>query len=55
MLTLYQHELSNLYEAKINKDNPQHMKMLYDIYFHFFPYDKKINAKDKKWSKYIKK
>ena len=37
------------YEEKINKDNISHMKMLYDIYYHFNINDKNIKEIDQKW------
>ena len=43
--------MKSLYQEKINKDDKKHMKMLYDIWFHFFNDDKDINDIDKKWRK----
>lgn len=50
-LAKYKNELKHLYEEKINKDNKNHMKMLYDIWLHYFPNDKDIQDIDKKWRK----
>ena len=51
----YKNELKTFYGTKINKDNKIHMKMLYDIWFHFNPNDKDIHDIDKKWRKlYLK-
>ena len=48
----YKNELKTLYGTKINKDNKIHMKMLFDIWSHFFPNDKDIQNIDKKWRKF---
>jgi hypothetical protein len=47
----YKDELKKLYTEKIDKDNKQQMKMLYDIWSHHFPNDKNIQDIDKKWRK----
>ena len=47
----YKSELKSLYQEKINKDDKKHMKMLYDIWFHFFKDEKDIHDIDKKWRK----
>ena len=49
----YKNELKTLYGTKINKDNKNHIKMLFDIWLHFFPKDKDILDIDKKWRKLI--
>ena len=49
----YKNELKALYLTKINKDNKNHMKMLFDIWLHFFPKDKDILDIDQKWRKLI--
>ena len=49
----YKNELKMLYGTKINKDNKNHIKMLFDIWLHFFPKDKDILDIDKKWRKLI--
>ena len=48
-LTKYKKDLKSFYEEKINKNNKTHMKMLYDIYFHFKKNDKTIEDIDQKW------
>jgi hypothetical protein len=50
-ITKYKKDLILLYEEKIDKNNPQHMKMLFDIWCRFKKNDRNINAIDKKWSK----
>lgn len=50
-ISRYKHELKKLYEEKINKDNKQQMKLLFDIWYHYFPNDKSIQDIDKKWRK----
>lgn len=50
-ISKYKNELKSLYEEKINKDDKNHMKMLYDIWFHYFPNIKDIQDIDKKWRK----
>lgn len=50
-ITKYKKELTLLYEEKIDKNNPQHMRMLFEIWVRFNPNDRNINAVDKKWSK----
>jgi len=47
----YKSDLKTLYGTKINKDNKIHMKMLFDIWLHFFPNDEDIHEIDKKWRK----
>ena len=42
-ITKYKKDLTLLYEEKIDKNNKQHMKMLYDIWARFNKYDLKIN------------
>ena len=51
-ITKYKKDLTLLYEEKIDKNNRQHMKMLYDIWVRFNKYDLKINSIDKKWGKF---
>ena len=53
-ITKYKKDLITLYEEKIDKNNIQHMNMLYDIWLRFNRYDRNIMPIDKKWSKYIK-
>ena len=43
-----------LYEQKINKNDKNHLKMLFDIWNRFFKNDPNIREIDSKWSKYIK-
>jgi len=50
-ITKYKKDLISLYEEKIDKNNTQHMNMLFDIWNRFNKNDKNINAIDKKWSK----
>ena len=50
-ISKYKKELQTLYGTKIDKDNNNHMKMLYDFWFHYFPNDKDIKDIDKKWRK----
>lgn len=50
----YKDELKKLYTEKINKNNKEHMKMLYDIWSRHFPKDKNIQDIDKKWRKFNK-
>ena len=50
-ITKYKKDLISLYEVKIDKNNKQHMSMLYDIWLRFNKNDRNINAVDKKWSK----
>ena len=50
-ITKYKKDLILLYEEKIDKNNTQHMNMLFDIWNRFNKNDKNINAIDKKWSK----
>ena len=47
----YKKELSTLYGEKINKNNINHMNMLYDIYSHFNKNDRNIKEIDQKWRK----
>ena len=42
-----------LYEQKIDKNNIEHIKMLFDIWKRFNKNDYNINIIDQKWSKYI--
>ena len=50
-ITKYKKDLISLYEEKIDKNNTQHMNMLFDIWNRFNKNDQNINAIDKKWSK----
>ena len=50
-ITKYKKDLISLYEEKIDKNNSQHMSMLFDIWNRFNKNDKNINVIDKKWSK----
>ena len=50
-ISKYKKELQTLYGTKIDKDNNNHMKMLYDIWSHFYPKDNDIHDIDKKWRK----
>ena len=52
-ISKYKKELQTLYGTKIDKDNKNHMKMLFDIWLHFFPKDKDILDIDQKWRKLI--
>ena len=45
-------ELAILYEQKIDKNNKNHIKMLFDIWHRFNKYDQNIKEVDQKWSKY---
>ena len=51
ILINYKKNLQSLYLEKIDKNNTQHMNMLYNIYSHFNKNDKNINDVDKKWCK----
>lgn len=51
ILINYKKNLQSLYLEKIDKNNTQHMNMLYSIYSHFNKNDKNINDVDKKWCK----
>ena len=42
-----------LYEQKINKNDKNHLKMLFDIWNRFVKNDPNIREIDTKWSKYI--
>ena len=42
-----------LYEQKIDKNNKDHLKMLFDIWNIFFKNYPNIKEIDQKWSKYI--
>jgi hypothetical protein len=53
-ITKYKKELAMLYEQKIDKNNKNHLKMLFDIWSHFNSNDHNIRDIDQKWSKYIK-
>ena len=53
-ITKYKKDLITLYEEQIDKNNRQHMNMLYDIWLRFNKYDRNIMPIDKKWSKYTK-
>ena len=50
-ITKYKKDLISLYEEKIDKNNRQHMGMLYEIWIRFNRNDRNINLIDKKWSK----
>ena len=50
-ITKYKKELAMLYEQKIDKNNQEHVKLLFDIWLRFNNNDKNINLIDKKWSK----
>ena len=52
-ITKYKKELAMLYEQKIDKNNKDHLKMLFDIWNRFFKNDPNIKEIDQKWSKYI--
>ena len=52
LISKYKYELKKLYEEKIDKNNKQQMKMLYDIWFHYFPNVRDIQDIDKKWRKF---
>ena len=47
-ITKYKKDLISLYEEKIDKNNTQHMNMLFVIWNRFNKKDKNINAIDKK-------
>ena len=47
----YKKDLISLYEEKIDKNNKQHMNMLFDIWLRFKSDDKSIKPVDKKWGK----
>jgi DNA-directed RNA polymerase len=49
-ITKYKKDLISLYEEKIDKNNIQHMNMLFNIWLRFYPNDRNIQAIDKKWS-----
>ena len=51
-ITKYKKELAMLYEQKIDKNNKNHVKMLFDIWKRFNKYDQNIKEIDQKWSKY---
>ena len=51
ILINYKKNLQSLYLEKIDKNNTEHMNMLYSIYSHFKKNDKNINDVDKKWCK----
>ena len=50
-ITKYKKDLILLYEEKIDRNNQQHMKMLFDIWLRFNKNDRNIKPIDKKWSK----
>ena len=52
-ITKNKKDLTPLIEQKIDKNNENHIKMLYDIWQRFNNNDKNINLIDNKWSKYI--
>ena len=49
-ITKYKKDLITLYEEKIDKNNIQHMNMLFNIWLRFNPNDRNIQPIDKKWS-----
>ena len=49
-ITKYKKDLISLYEEKIDKNNIQHMNMLFNIWIRFNPNDRNIQPIDKKWS-----
>ena len=49
-ITKYKKDLILLYEEKIDKNNIQHMNMLFNIWLRFNPNDRNIQPIDKKWS-----
>jgi len=51
ILINYKKNLQSLYLEKIDKNNTEHMNMLYSIYSHFNNNDKNINYVDEKWCK----
>ena len=51
-ITQYKKDLILLYEEKIDKNNNQHMNMLFDIWLRFNRNDRNIKLIDKKWSKF---
>ena len=50
-ITKLKHELSDLYEIKINIKEGNNKKMLFEIWEHFNPEDKEIEEIDEKWWK----
>ena len=50
-ITKYKKDLTLLYEEKIDKNDRQHMNMLFDIWNHFMRNDRNIREIDKKWGK----
>ena len=51
-ITKYKKDLTLLYEEKIDKNDRQHMNMLFDIWNHFMRNDRNIREIDKKWGKW---
>ena len=51
-ITKYKKELALLYEEKIDKNNNNHIKMLFDIWTKFNKNDFNIKLIDQKWSKH---
>ena len=49
-ITKYKKELAMLYEQRIDKDNKNHLKMLFEIWNRFNPTDRNIAVIDQKWS-----
>ena len=49
-ITKYKKELAMLYEQRIDKDNKNHLKMLFEIWNRFNPNDRNIAVIDQKWS-----
>lgn len=50
-ITKYKKDLTLLYEEKIDKNDRQHMNMLFGIWNHFMRNDRNIREIDKKWGK----
>ena len=53
-ITKYKKELAMLYEQKIDRNDKNHLQMLFDIWNRFIKNDHNINIIDQKWSKNIK-
>ena len=52
-ISKYRKELKNLYGEKINRDKKDHMKILFDIWYQYYPNDRDIKYIDQKWRKEI--
>ena len=52
-ITKYKKELAMLYEQKIDKNDKNHLQMLFDIWNRFIKNDRNIKEIDQKWSNYI--